>query len=126
MSKLQILGAPQSPYVWAVRMAAAEKGIDVDHVDMRPHSPDIDAIHPFGKIPVMRNGAVELGESRAIALYIDGLDERNPLLPRALADRARAEQWIMHFHTEYLPLMLGRYIVQYFFPANGVPDRKSI
>jgi glutathione S-transferase len=126
MSKLQILGAPQSPLVWAVRMTAAEKGIDAELVPMRPHTPDILAVQPFGKIPAMRHGDVELGESRAIARYIDGLDARVPLMPAGAADAARAEQWIMHFHTEYLPLMLGRYIVQYFFPANGVPDRKAI
>jgi glutathione S-transferase len=128
MSRLQILGAPQSPYVWTVRMAAAEKGLDADHVDMRPHTPDIDAIHPFGKIPVMRHGDVELAESRAIALYMDGLDARNPLVPRALADAARVEQWIMHFHTEYMPLMLIRYVVQYIFPSgpDGTPNRAII
>lgn len=126
MSTLQILGAPQSPLVWAVRMTAAEKGIDVELVPMRPHSPEILAVQPFGKIPALRHGDVELGESRAIARYIDGLDARVPLMPPAPADAARAEQWIMHFHTEYLPLILGRYAVQYFFPANGVPDRKVI
>ncbi|MBV9835131.1 MAG: glutathione S-transferase family protein [Alphaproteobacteria bacterium] len=126
MSNLQILGAPQSPLVWAVRMTAAEKGIDVDLLPMRPHTPEIQAIQPFGKIPAMRHGDIELSESCAIARYIDGLDSRVKLMPAALVDAARVEQWIMHFHTEYLPLMLGRYIVQYFFPANGVPDRKAI
>ncbi|MGE0422624.1 MAG: glutathione S-transferase family protein [Reyranellaceae bacterium] len=126
MSTLQILGAPQSPLVWAVRMMAAEKGIDAELVPLRPHTPEIVAIQPFGKIPAMRHGEVELAESRAIVRYIDGLDARVKLMPEALADAARAEQWIMHFHTEYLPLMLGRYLVQYFFPPNGVPDRKAI
>ena len=128
MSNLQILGAPQSPLVWAVRMAAAEKGIDAELLGMRPHTPDILAIQPFGKIPALRHGDVELGESRAIARYIDGLDSRVPLMPSALADAARVEQWVMHFHTEYLPLMLGRYAVQYIFPSgpNGTPDRAII
>jgi glutathione S-transferase len=40
MSKLQILGAPQSPLVWAVRMTAAEKGIDAELVPLPPHTPD--------------------------------------------------------------------------------------
>ena len=128
MTKLQILGAPQSPLVWAVRMTAAEKGIDAELVPMPPHSPDITAIQPFGKIPAMRHGDVELGESRAIARYIDGLDSRVKLMPAALADAARVEQWLMHCHTEYLPLMLGRYAVQYIFPSgpNGTPNRTII
>jgi glutathione S-transferase len=128
MGKLQILGASQSPLVWAVRMATVEKGIDADFIDARPHSPEIDAIQPFGKIPVMRHGDVALGESRAIALYIDGLGVQNPLVPRGLAAAARAEQWIMHYHTEYVPVMLERYIVPYFFPQgrDGAPDRSVI
>ena len=78
--------------------------------------PEILAIQPFSKFPAMRHGEVDQAESRAIARYIDGLDAGVKLVPEALADAARAEQWIMRFHTEYLPLMLGRYLVQYFFP----------
>lgn len=128
MAKLQILGAPQSPLVWAVRMVAAEKGIDADIIPMPPHCPEIEAIQPFGKIPVMRHGDFELGESRAIARYIDGLATGNPLMPCDLAAASRAEQWIMHYHTEYMSLMLGRYIVPYFFPSGpgGSPDRSII
>jgi glutathione S-transferase len=79
MSKVQIIGASQSPIVWAVRMAALEKDIDCEFIDARPHSPEINGIQPFGKVPVMRHGDVEIGESRAIALYIDGLYSRNAL-----------------------------------------------
>jgi glutathione S-transferase len=34
----------------------------------------------------------------------------------------------MHFHTEYVPLMLARYIVPYFFPQgpDGEPSRDVI
>jgi glutathione S-transferase len=128
MTNLQILGAPQSPLVWATRMAAVEKGIDADNVPLFPHTPEILAVQPFGKIPAMRHGKVELGESRAIALYIDGLSDSNPLMPRDLAARARVEQWIMHYHTEVMPQLLGRYIVQYFFPStpDGKPDLVAI
>lgn len=126
MSTVQILGAPQSPLVWAARMTAVEKGIDAQMVFAMPHSPEIKPYSPFGKMPAMRHGDVELAESRAIARYLDGLEARNPLMPADLAGGARVEQWIMHFHTEFIPLMLGRYIVQYFFAQNGVPDRAAI
>jgi glutathione S-transferase len=36
-----------------------------------PHTPEVVAIHPFGKIPVMRHGDVTLAESRAICGYVD-------------------------------------------------------
>lgn len=128
MDRLQIIGAPQSPLVWAVRMAAMEKGLDVEFVGGRPHTPDIVAIQPFGKIPVMKHGDFSLGESRAIALYIDAQSPAAPLVPRDLRAAARAEEWIMHFHTEFAPVMVLRYVVPYFFPAGpgGAPDRAVI
>ena len=71
MPALEIIGAPQSNYVWVVRMVCEEKGVPYQHRAERPHTPDVDAIHPFGKIPVMRHGDVELCESKAIVTYID-------------------------------------------------------
>ncbi|MCW5682706.1 MAG: glutathione S-transferase family protein, partial [Xanthobacteraceae bacterium] len=128
MDRLQIIGAPQSPLVWAVRMAAVEKGLDAEFVGGRPHTPEILAIQPFGKIPVMRHGDFTLGESRAIALYLDAQSDDAKLVPRDPRAAARVEEWIMHFHTEFVPVMLLRYIVPYFFPAGpgGAPDRTVI
>ena len=71
MSELQIIGFPQSTYVRVVRMAAEEKGVPYELIPEPPHSDAVNAIHPFGKIPVMRHGDVNLCESRAIAGYID-------------------------------------------------------
>jgi len=42
MPALEIIGAPQSNYVWAVRMVCEEKGVPYDHRPERPHSPDED------------------------------------------------------------------------------------
>jgi glutathione S-transferase len=66
MSELQIIGAPQSNYVWVVRIACHEKGVPYTLVPVMPHTPEVDAIHPLGKIPVLRHGNVTLAESRAI------------------------------------------------------------
>ena len=57
--------------MWAVRIVAAEKGVPYKFTPVRPHTPQVDAIHPFGKIPVMRHGDVELLKSKAISTYID-------------------------------------------------------
>ena len=128
MTPVQILGMPQSPLVWAVRMAAEEKGIPAEMIMLMPHTPEITAIQPFGKIPAFKHGAVELAESRAIARYLDGLSHANPLMPGDHVAAAKAEQWIMHFYTEYAPVLLARYIGPYFFPSgpNGAPDRAVI
>jgi glutathione S-transferase len=128
MNPVQILGMPQSPLVWAVRMAAEEKGIPAEMVMLMPHTPEITAIQPFGKIPAFKHGTVELAESRAIARYLDDISDANPLMPGDHVAAAKAEQWIMHYYTEYAPVLLARYIGPYFFPSgpNGTPDRAVI
>ena len=71
MTNVEIIGPAPSTYTRAVRMVCEEKSIPYDLKQSPPHSTDVDAIHPFGKVPVMRHGDFELCESKAIATYLD-------------------------------------------------------
>src|SRR5215470_1305104 len=71
MSSVEIIGFAPSTYVRAARMVCEEKAIPYELKPSRPHAPEVTAIHPFGKIPVMRHGDFELCESKAIATYLD-------------------------------------------------------
>ena len=82
MAELEIIGLPLSNYVWTCRIAAAEKGVSYKLTPARPHSPEIDCIHPFGKMPAMRHGEFELFELKAICSYIDAAFPGPPLIPR--------------------------------------------
>ena len=64
MPELQIIGAPQSNYVWVVRIACHEKGVPYTLLPAMPHTPEIDAIHPLGKIPALRHGDVILADAK--------------------------------------------------------------
>lgn len=128
MSTLQILGAPQSNFVWVTRIVATEKGAPYELVSAMPHTPLVDAFHPLGKIPAMRHGKVGLGESRAICLYIDRVFAGPSLVPPDPADAARVEQWVSIICTHVDLLLVRQYAGAYFFPtaADGSPDRKRI
>jgi glutathione S-transferase len=128
MSDLQIIGAPASNFVWVARIACAEKGVPYTLVPTPPHTPEVRAIHPFGKIPVARHGAVSLCESRAICLYIDRAFAGPALMPADPAAAALVEQWVSLINTQFDPLLIRRYVGAYFFPttADGSPDRKAI
>jgi glutathione S-transferase len=128
MPELQIIGAPQSNYVCVVRIACHEKGVPYTLVPALPHSPEVDAIHPFGKIPVMRHGDVTLSESRAIGYYIDHAFEGPPLAPRDPVKGARTEEWISHVNTTIDPLLVRQYLVAHLFPGtpDGSPNRAAI
>src|SRR6516162_1787332 len=125
MPELQIIGGPQSNYVRVARIACAEKGVPYTLVPVMPHTPEVDAIHPFGKIPVMRHGDVTLSESRAICFYIDNTFEGPPLAPRHPVDGARTEEWISLVNTTIDPLLMRQYLAAYFFPRtqDGRPNR---
>ena len=127
MPALEIIGIPQSNYVWAVRMVCAEKGVPYDFKPERPHSPSVDAIHPFGKVPVMRHGDVELCESKAIATYIDRVFDGPKVIPEDPARGAQVEQWVSLGNVEFDKLMIRQYVVGYAFPKEpGKPDMKAI
>src|SRR6516165_4747186 len=128
MAELQIIGAPQSNYVCVTRIACREKGVPYTLVPARPHSPEVDAIHPFGKIPVMRHGGVTLSESRAICYYIDHRFDGPPLVPRDPILGARTEEWISLVNTHIDPLLVRQYLRAHFFPntPDGSPDRAAI
>lgn len=127
MPALEIIGAPQSNYVWTCRIAAGEKGVPYTLIPARPHTPEVDAIHPFGKIPVMRHGLVQLSESKAIATYIDRAFPGPALMPDDPAALAQAEQWVSLINTAIQP-PLGQYMVAYYFPgtADGKPNQAVV
>ncbi|HEY3918286.1 MAG TPA: glutathione S-transferase family protein [Stellaceae bacterium] len=128
MAELQIIGGPQSNFVWTTRIVCAEKGVPYQHVAVLPHTPEVDAIHPFGKIPVMRHGDVTLCESRAIISYIDRTFDGPSLLPRDPVAAAQVEQWASIVCTTIDPLWLRQYYAAYVLAVrgNGIVDRARI
>ncbi|MGH6926333.1 MAG: glutathione S-transferase family protein [Propylenella sp.] len=123
MADLKIIGIPQSTYVRVVRMAAEEKGVPYDLDPQPPHSDPVKAVHPFGKVPVMRHGDLELCESRAIAAYIDRAFDGPPLMPRDPTAAARAEQWISMVNTIMDQSLIRKYFLAgYVFPRRQKRD----
>ena len=127
MADLEIIGLPQSNYVWVVRMVCEEKGVPYALNPIRPHTPDVDALHPFGKIPVMRHGDVTLCESKAIVTYIDRVFDGPKVIPEEPRAAATVEQWVSLGNAEFDKLMIRQYVVGYVFPKEpGKPDMAAI
>ena len=128
MAGVEIIGRPVSNYVWAARIACEEKGVPYKLVVAGAHSPEINAVHPFGKMPVLRHGDVQLCESRAICYYIDHAFDGPPLAPRDPIAGALTEQWISLVNTTIDPICVRQYLLGYFFPGtpDGKPNRAQI
>jgi glutathione S-transferase len=128
MATVEILGFAPSTYTRTARMACEEKGVPYELKQVPPHSPEVLAIHPFGKIPALRHGDFALCESKAIAEYIDRSFDGPALFPGDARARARAEQWISIVNTMVDPVMIRTYLFGYFFPKteDGKPNRAAI
>jgi glutathione S-transferase len=128
MANVEIIGFAPSTYVRTARMVCEEKAIPYDLKPAAPHSPDVAAIHPFGKIPVMRHGDFELCESKAIATYLDLTFPGPKLIPTDPRHAALTEQWVSLVNTRMDATMIRTYLFAYIFPKtdDGAPDRKAI
>jgi glutathione S-transferase len=123
-----LLGDPRSTYVRTARMGLVEKGVAYSHEAHPPHTPEILAVHPWGRIPAFRDGDLQLFETSAILRYVDESFDGPPLLPGNIRDRARCEQWVSAINSYLYDAMIRRYVLQFIFPkgADGKPDRAVI
>ena len=128
MLKPEIIGATRSSYTRVVRMACEEKGIDYVLTEVELGAPEIFAIHPFGKMPVMRHGDVALFESKAIATYLDRSFSGPSLFPSEPLPAALVEQWVSLTNTLVDRTLVRTYLLAYAAPktADGKPDREAI
>ena len=87
-------------------------------------TPEILAVHPFGRIPALRDGEFGLFETSAILRYVEEAFDGPSLLPGTISDRARCEQWISATNAYLYDTMVRRFVLQYIFPRGegGKPD----
>jgi glutathione S-transferase len=128
MPKPEIIGSVRSTYTWVVRMVCEEKGIDYVLTEKPLHAPEILAIHPLGKMPVLRHGDVELFESKAIATYLDRSFPGPDLFPSDPRLAALTEQWVSLVNTVMDRTLIRTYLYAYIAPkaADAGPDRAAI
>jgi glutathione S-transferase len=128
MPKPEIIGSSRSSYTRVVRMVCEEKGIDYILTEVPLRAPQIFAIHPFGKMPVLRHGDFELCESKAIATYLDRGFPGTRLIPSDARLAALTEQWVSLVNTTFDNTLIRTYLFAYIAPktADGTPDRKAI
>jgi glutathione S-transferase len=128
MSAVEIFGIAPSTYTRAVRMACEEKGVAYELIRTMPQSPEALALHPFGKIPILRHDGMVIPESKAIAAYLDKAFDGPALLPTETRAAAQAEQWVSLVNTVIDKTLVRTYIFADFFPktADKSPDRAAI
>jgi glutathione S-transferase len=96
-----------SPFGWAARLAAAEKGLDVEVRPVDLTSPAHRRLHPFGKMPVLQHGDIVVYETLAIAHYIDRAFAGPALQPLEPLAQSEMLRWISIVCAYVQPVMNG-------------------
>jgi glutathione S-transferase len=124
----EIIGSARSTYTRVVRMVCEEKGIAYLLTETPLRGSKLLAVHPLGKMPVLRHGDVELFESKAIATYLDRSFPGPPLFPSDARLAALTEQWVSLVNTEIDRTLIRTYLYAYIVPkaADRSPDRAAI
>jgi glutathione S-transferase len=128
MEKPEIIGSVRSTYARAVCMVCEEKGIDYLLTERWIGAPELSAIHPLGKMPVLRHGDFELFESKAIATYLDRVFAGPQLFPSDPRLGALTEQWVSLVNTVMDRTLIRTYLFAYIVPGtpDGKPNRDAI
>jgi len=90
---VKLYGVKGSPFVRKALVVLEEKGLSYELVTMvsvSPKSPELLALHPLGKIPILRDGEVVVPDSSVIAAYLEKKHPAPALYPSEPADFAKA------------------------------------
>lgn len=106
MSKIEIYGVAASSYVQTVRLVCTELGLEYQLLPLEYGEPSHRALHPFLKMPVLRQGDVQLYESLGIVTWLCALQEGRKLVPGKLINRCHMYSWISAAIAYYYPVLV--------------------
>jgi glutathione S-transferase len=100
---MQLLHMPFSPFSRKVRLALAEKRLEVDLIDRLPWEmgDEIFDVNPAGLLPVLKDAELELAESTPILEYLEEAYPQVPLMPRDPAARAEVRRLMAWFDLKF-------------------------
>lgn len=116
---MKLYGATPSPFFRKVRVVLEEKGLpyQMEALVPVPKTPELLALHPMGKIPILRDGAVVVPDSSVICAYLEKKHPTPALYPEDPADFARAL-----FLEEYADTKMGEVMGGIFFERFVKPN----
>jgi glutathione S-transferase len=115
---MKIYGVPQSPFVRKAIIALEEKGIPYENEPLvpLPKTPELLAMNPIGKIPILRDGDTVVPDSSVICAYLEKKHPAPALYPSDPADFAKAlfleEYADTRLAEATLPLIFERVVKQ--------------
>jgi glutathione S-transferase len=124
---ITLLGDVRSSYTRTARMALAEKAVAYRMLTCTPHSPEVLRVHPFGRIPALRDGEIEIFETAAIISYRDEcFDTGQNLRPGSMMDCTRCIQWTSAVNRYLCDTMVRRYGLKIIFSPKAKAASRTL
>ncbi len=126
---LIVHGGTPSPFARKVRVAILEKGLAFENKDLVPFpkTPELLAMHPLGKIPVLEHDGTIVPDSSVICAYLERIHPEPRLYPEDLKDYARSlflEEYADTRLAETIgPVLFERFIKPNFFKQETDTER---
>jgi len=122
---------PLSPFCRKVRLALAEKRIEVELIEERywERSPDFLRRNPAGKVPVLRIDGRTLCESQAICEYLEETQPSVSLMPDTPAARAEMRRLVFWFDDKFHDEVTSKLLyerVNKKLTGEGYPDSRNV
>jgi glutathione S-transferase len=128
---MKLYGVGGSPFVRKARVVLEEKGIPYETepmVSVSPKTPELLALHPMGKIPVLRDGDVVVPDSSVICAYLEKKHPSPALYPDDPAELAKVlflEEYADTRMFEVLgPILFERVVKRFVFQQE--PDEARV
>nr|WP_286193468.1 glutathione S-transferase family protein [Tropicibacter sp. R16_0] len=124
-----LIGYRYSVYTWIARGVLRQTDTPYQFEDFDPFSQDLSTHpHPFGRVPVLRHGAVTLHETAAICSYVDATRGGLSLTPTNALAKARVLQVTSIIDSYgYWPMIRQVFAHRVFRPFLGeAPDEEVV
>lgn len=114
MAEIEIFSAEVCPYAARTRLLLLEKDVpfSLTEIDLKNKPAWFEAVSPYSKVPVVRNGEDVIWESSVINEYLDELYPEPPMMPREPARRAYARVWIDFANVKLMPTWYKLFLAQ--------------
>ena len=115
---MKLYGATPSPFFRKAQVVLEEKGIPYETVDLPPvpKTDELLALHPMGKIPILRDGEVTVPDSSVICAYLERLHPSPALYPVDPAEYARVLFLEEYADTKLIEVVGGLFFERFVKP----------
>ncbi|HTE49864.1 MAG TPA: glutathione S-transferase family protein [Kofleriaceae bacterium] len=127
MNQVTLIGPWQSSYVRTARICCQEKGVTHGLEPLEMGTEAHTRQHPWGRVPILRHGDLQLIETSAICRYLDATFDGPRLVPTGARQAAVMEQWISAINCYVYDHAIRNYALQYIVPGlRSEPPNRAV